>query len=427
MNIQLLMTGNELMRGDTVDSNSAMIAQHLDRLGLNISRKITIGDDLELLVSQLRELAATGDLLLVNGGLGPTIDDLTARAVALLTDTPLIEHPEAMSHLKGWCAGRGVALNASNLKQAQLPAGASVIPNPRGSAVGISVRHDQCDIFCTPGVPVELRGMLKQTIIPTIAKRLDPGQTRLIQRFHTFGIGESGLQQWITDELPEWPPEVELGFRAGAPTLEVKVLSPQSAAKEHQVFVDRLGELISDYIVARNEGGLPGTLIGILGEKSMKLTTAESCTGGLIASMLTGQAGASEVFEAGFVTYDNDMKERMLGVSGEDLENYGAVSETVVRQMALGALKVSGADCAVAVSGIAGPGGGTPDKPVGTVWLAWGSAGDMRSVCLHYPYGRRMFQTMVAGAALDLVRRFLCGIDATPRYFRERRMPGTSQ
>ena len=204
-------------------------------------------------------------------------------------------------------------------------------------------------------------------------------------------------------------------------------MSPQSAAKEHQVFVDRLGELISDYIVAQNEGSLPGTLIGILGEKSMKLTTAESCTGGLIASMLTGQAGASEVFEAGFVTYDNDMKERMLGVSGEDLENYGAVSETVVRQMALGALKVSGADCAVAVSGIAGPGGGTPDKPVGTVWLAWGSAGDMRSVCLHYPYGRRMFQTMVAGAALDLVRRFLCGIDATPRYFRERRMPGTSQ
>jgi len=427
MNIQLLMTGNELMRGDTVDSNSAMIAQHLDRLGLNISRKITIGDDLELLVSQLRELAATGDLLLVNGGLGPTIDDLTARAVALLTDTPLIEHPEAMSHLKGWCAGRGVALNASNLKQAQLPTGASVIPNPRGSAVGISVRHDQCDIFCTPGVPVELRGMLKQTIIPTIAKRLDPGQTRLIQRFHTFGIGESGLQQWITDELPEWPPEVELGFRAGAPTLEVKVLSPRSKTEEHSFYVDRLGELISDYIVAQNEGSLPGTLIGTLGEKSMKLTTAESCTGGLIASMLTGQAGASEVFEAGFVTYANDMKERMLGVSGEDLENYGAVSETVVRQMALGALKVSGADCAVAVSGIAGPGGGTPDKPVGTVWLAWGSTGDMRSVCLHYPYGRRMFQTMVAGAALDLVRRFLCGIDATPRYFRERRMPGTSQ
>ena len=427
MNIQLLMTGNELMRGDTVDSNSAMIAQHLDRLGLNISRKITIGDDLELLVSQLRELAATGDLLLVNGGLGPTIDDLTAQAVALLTDTPLAEHPEAMSHLKGWCAGRGVALNASNLKQAQLPAGASIIPNPRGSAVGISVRHDQCDIFCTPGVPVELRGMLKQTIIPTIAKRLDPGQTRLIQRFHTFGIGESGLQQWITDELPEWPPEVELGFRAGAPTLEVKVLSPQSAAKEHQVFVDRLGELISDYIVARNEGSLPGTLIGTLGEKSMKLTTAESCTGGLIASMLTGQAGASEVFEAGFVTYADDMKERILGVSGEDLENHGAVSETVVRQMALGALKVSGADCVVAVSGIAGPGGGTSDKPVGTVWLAWGSTGDMRSVCLHFPYGRKMFQTMVAGAALDLVRRFLCGIDATPRYFRERRVPGKTQ
>lgn len=427
MRIQLLLTGNELMRGDTVDSNSAMIAQRLDRLGLAISRKVTVGDDLGLLVSQLRELAATCDLLLVNGGLGPTIDDLTARAVAMLMGAPLTEHPEAMSHLKSWCGGRGVALNASNLKQAQLPVGAAVVPNPRGSAVGFTVRHDQCDIFCTPGVPVELRGMLDQTIIPTIAGRLDPGQTRLIQRFHTYGIGESGLQQWIADELPEWPPEVDLGFRAGAPTLEVKVLSPKSAAKEHQVFVDRLAELIGDYIVAENDGNLPGTLIRILGEKGKKLTTAESCTGGLIASMLTGQSGASGVFEAGFVTYANDMKERMLGVAGEDLESQGAVSETVVRQMALGALKVSGADCAVSVSGIAGPTGGTPDKPVGTVWLAWGSAEDMRAVRLHYPYGRRMFQTMVAGAALDLVRRFICGIDATPRYFMERRAPGNRQ
>ncbi len=427
MNIQLLLTGNELMRGDTVDSNSAMIAQHLDRLGLNISRKITIGDDLNLLVSQLRELAATGDLLLVNGGLGPTIDDLTARAVAELVGAPLTEHPQAMEHLTAWCAGRGVALNASNLKQAQLPAGASIIPNPRGSAVGFTVRHDQCDIFCTPGVPVELRGMLKQSVIPAIARHLDPGQTRLIQRFHTFGIGESGLQQWIADELPDWPPEVDLGFRAGAPTLEVKVLSPQRKAEEHSLYVERLRELIGDYIVAQNEGNLPGSLIRVLGEKGMKLTTAESCTGGLIASMLTGQAGASEVFEAGFVTYANDMKERMLGVSGEDLASQGAVSETVVRQMAMGALTVSGADCAVAVSGIAGPSGGTAEKPVGTVWLAWGSAGDMRSVCLHYPYGRKMFQTMVAGAALDLVRRFLCGIEATPRYFRERRLPDTIQ
>ncbi|MCP3870889.1 MAG: CinA family nicotinamide mononucleotide deamidase-related protein [Gammaproteobacteria bacterium] len=422
MNVQLLLTGNELMRGDTVDSNSAMIAQHFGRLGIDVSRKVTVGDDLELLVSQLRELATTADILVVNGGLGPTIDDLTAEAAARLTDTALVEHPEAVDHLRRWCAARSFPLNPSNLKQSLLPEGASIIPNPRGSAVGFKVRFAECDIYCTPGVPVELRGMLEQTLIPDVSQRLDPDQIRLIQRFHTYGIGESSLQQWIVDEIPDRPPQVELGFRAGAPTLEVKLQSPACAATEHHRFVGRLGSLLKDYIVAESDGSLARTVVDTLKGRGLKMTTAESCTGGLIASMLTGQAGASAVFEAGFVTYANNMKEEMLGVSPEALISRGAVSETVVRQMALGALSRSGADCAVAVSGIAGPDGGTEEKPVGTVWLAWGSAADMRSVCLYFPYGRRMFQTMVAGAALDLVRRFIAGIESTPRYFRDRRL-----
>ncbi len=423
MNIQLLLTGNELMNGDIVDSNSAMVAQQLQALGIHISKKVTVGDDLELLVEQLQQLSRSADLLLVNGGLGPTQDDLTALALARLTGTELTEHPQALAHLTEWCRHRGSRLTDANLKQVMLPAGAGIIANPRGSAVGIRLIHNQCQILCTPGVPSELKAMLQQSIIPELQARVVPGQTKVLQRFHTFGLGESGLQQWIAERFPDWPAAVELGFRAGAPTLEVKLHSAIADAALQQRWAKKLRTLIGDYIVAEGNGALNQTLVEILSRQGKKITAAESCTGGLIAAMLTQVPGSSAVFEAGFVTYADRIKTRLLGVDASDLLDQGAVSETVVRQMARGALERSDADYVIAVSGIAGPDGGSAEKPVGLVWLAWGGRGDIRSACLFFPYGRRMFQTMVAGTGLDLVRRFAAGIETAPRYLVERRPP----
>lgn len=421
INIQLLLTGNELMTGDTIDSNSAEIAHQLLPLGAYISRKVTVGDDLSVLVDNLEHLTQEADILIVNGGLGPTEDDLTALALSQLTGQPLTEHPDALTHLTAWCGRRKVSINASNLKQTQLPAGASIIPNRRGSAVGIRLTHNQCEIFATPGVPSELKSMLAETIIPAITEQL-PDQRTLRQRYQVFGLGESTLQQQAFDQLPDWPKEVELGFRSGAPTLEVKVQTPSQHQALHDQCCQQLENLIADYIVGKGGDSLAHYVIDDLKRAGKKITTAESCTGGLIASMLTHVAGSSAVFEAGFVTYANHIKESVLGVSNTDLTQHGAVSEPVVRQMAEGALKASAADYVIAVSGIAGPDGGSEEKPVGTVWIAWGDNEHIHAECLYFPYHRQLFQTMVAGTGLDLVRRMVKEIETTPRYIYDRRL-----
>ena len=419
--VQLLLTGNEIMSGDTVDSNSAMIAQRLGELAISVYRKVTVGDDVQLLQRELAAMAAGSDLVIVNGGLGPTVDDLTAEVLAAVAGVGIEEHPVAVEHLKQWCGRRNLTLNAANMKQALLPAGCTIVDNPVGSAVGFELQVGNCRVICTPGVPSELRAML-DGILASLAQQLQRPVERNILRLQTFGLGESTAQQMITDALPDWPAEVDLGFRAGAPQMEIKLsIDRADAAAAQQHCREQLEALFGDHIIGEGDAQLAACVLQLLRERGQTLTTAESCTGGLIASMLTRIPGSSEGFHAGFVTYDNATKQAVLGVDGATLAEHGAVSEEVVTQMALGAMERSGADYAVAVSGIAGPDGGTEEKPVGTVWLAWGNREEIRTRCLCWPVERSLFQTMVAAGALDVIRRMLLGIDEEPRYFAQRR------
>ena len=419
--VQLLLTGNEIMSGDTVDSNSAMIAQRLDQLAIGIYRKITVGDDPALLKRELAAMIAEADLVIVNGGLGPTVDDLTADILASVAGVGIEQHPDAVAHLEHWCAGRNLPLNDANMKQAMLPAGCKIVDNPVGSAVGFEMHVDGCRVICTPGVPSELSAMLELIVASLAAERQQPVE-REILRLQTFGLGESSAQQIIADNLPDWPANVELGFRAGAPQMEIKLsVDSASALPARDRCRQQLEQLFGDHILGEGDTLLAERVLQLLRERGQTLTTAESCTGGLIASMLTRIAGSSEGFHAGFVTYADDIKHSVLGVPRADLDTHGAVSEEVVRAMALGALEKSGADHAIAVSGIAGPGGGTGEKPVGTVWLAWGGRDNLRTRCLCWPVERSLFQTMIAAAGLDMIRRSLLGIDEEPRYFSQRR------
>ena len=420
LNIQILLTGNEIMSGDTVDSNSALIAQHLSEAGLGIYRKVTVGDDVGLLTTELTDMATRADLIIINGGLGPTIDDLTAEILAAVAGVPLQKHPKAVAHLEQWCAKRNLQLDAANLKQSMLPKGATIVDNPIGSAVGFEMTLGHCRIICTPGVPSELAAMLGP-IVAELSAQMQHAPGRNIVRLQTFGLGESTAQQIISDTVSDWPPEVELGFRAGAPQMEIK-LSIASAADSNAQHRCRetLEALFGDHIIGDGDTLLAHRVLELLEERGASLTTAESCTGGLIASMLTRIPGSSQGFHAGFVTYSNAIKQSVLGVNAQTLTDNGAVSEEVVREMALGALQRSGADYAIAVSGIAGPDGGTEEKPVGTVWLAWGDQHDIRTRCLVWPVDRTLFQTMLAAAGLDMMRRFLLGIDTEPRYFAQR-------
>ncbi|MEH6634898.1 MAG: CinA family nicotinamide mononucleotide deamidase-related protein [Halioglobus sp.] len=422
LKVQLLLTGNEIMSGDTVDSNSAMIAQRLGELAIGIYRKVTVGDDVQLLQDELLDMAANADVIIVNGGLGPTVDDLTAEVLAAAAGVGIEEHPEAVAHLQQWCARRNLQLNAANMKQAMLPAGAIIVDNPVGSAVGFELTLGTCRVICTPGVPSELAAMLNG-IVAGLAKRLQRPTERNILRLQTFGLGESTAQQMISDTLPDWPAEVDLGFRAGAPQMEIKLTIDSAAASAaQQQCRQQLEQLFGDHIIGEGDTLLAQRVLQLLRERGATLTTAESCTGGLIASMLTRIAGSSDAFHAGFVTYANDIKHSVLGVREDSLAEPGAVSEEVVQQMAMGAMDRSGADYAIAVSGIAGPDGGTTEKPVGTVWLAWGSRGNIRTRCLCWPVERSLFQTMIAAAGLDMIRRTLLGIDEEPRYFTQRRV-----
>jgi len=420
LNIQLLLTGNELMVGDVIDTNSVMIAQQLMSLGLTVQRKVTVADDIELLIAEIVNISKQADILIINGGLGPTVDDLTAQALAQASKVPLVEHTDALEHLNKWCTLRGAKLDAANLKQAILPAGSDIIANRVGSAVGFELKHQQCNVYCTPGVPHELKIMMDEQIIPKIQEKVPNSQHYKVERFQVFGVGESQLQQLINDTFEYWPEAVELGFRAASPLLEVKLTIKQ---KQDEAFLAQcrkmLKQILGDHMLAQVTGTpltMADYVLAQLIDKKLKITTAESCTGGEVASLLTNIPGSSKAFEAGFVTYSNEMKTQMIDVSADTLSKFGAVSEQVVAEMAQGALEKSGADYVIAVSGIAGPDGGSVEKPVGSVWLAWGNKAKIKTHYFCIKANRKYFQKVVATRALDLVRRELLASTEPPNY-----------
>ena len=422
--IQVLLTGNELMAGDIVDSNSAMIAQHLNEYGLSIARKVTVGDDLAILVNEIKQMASQADILIINGGLGPTVDDLTALALSKAMETELAQHPEALSQLTAWCQQRKSELNQANLKQALLPKGCTVIKNHSGSAPGFLCKLLDCQIYCTPGVPHELETMLAKEIMPQISQLFSIQADMQTIKMQVFGLGESKLQQMIDDNLANWPQDIELGFRAGMPLLEVKLTSKSKTAQNRlNHWQQRLISLLSAHYIATIHDKpltLAEHVLSLLQKQYLTITTAESCTGGLIASQLTQISGSSKSFEAGFVTYSNEMKTAMISVPEELLVKHGAVSEPVALAMAKGALAKAKADMVIAVTGIAGPSGGSEEKPNGTVWVAWGTANNVQTQCFLLPFKRKYFQHYVASIGLDLIRRHLIQSKETPNYVKER-------
>ena len=418
--VSLLLTGSELMNGDVVDTNSVIFAEQLGDIGLDINKKVTIGDDHALLAAEIAQLSQASDLLIINGGLGPTVDDLTAQVLAASCNIELQLNKKAHQHLETWANRRKMSLNAPNLKQAHLPKGCDIIANRTGSAVGISIEFNQCLIICTPGVPSELTHMLAEEIIPLLKPRFPTPEYTNIHRLHTFGMGESTIQALVDEALPNWPKEIEIGFRATMPVLELKLITHcQQGLNLLNSWLEKLHLLLDDHILASGANKkvtIADYLVPLLVGSKQKITVAESCTGGLIASQLTAVAGASAIFEAGFVTYSNKMKTKMLEVPETTLIDHGAVSQATALAMAQGALKNSSADFTIAVSGIAGPDGGTPEKPVGSVWIAWGDKNNIQTKYYCIPVARKHFQQTVAARSLDLIRRMLIKSNNTPYY-----------
>ncbi len=413
---EILATGDEVRSGALVDTNSAYIAEQLELAGVSVARHDCVGDDLEILGSVFREIAPRVDIAIVTGGLGPTPDDLTADAAALAAGAPLALDPGALASMEELFKSLGRPIVGSNRKQAMLPENAEFLHNPIGTAPGFSLKIDRCLFFCLPGVPREMRRMLEKEVLPRIRKLQGAAREFCrIKTLSTFGLTESAAGEQLS-EFEEQFPGLKLGLRAKVPEIQVKLYAkgPDEKAMERVLVqgtdwvVDRLGAKVFSI------GGDPMEAVvgGLLVQKKATVAAAESCTGGLISHWLTGVSGSSDYFLFSGVTYSNECKERVLGVSPETLERYGAVSEETVKEMAEGARRVSGATHGISTSGIAGPTGGTEEKPVGTVCIGLATPDSVVGERFQFPYGNRgMKKKLFAMKALDLLRRELMAGD----------------
>jgi len=406
--IEIINTGTELLLGNTLNTHGAWFGRELFKLGLRISRQTTVPDG-DAIRESLQEALGRADALIVTGGLGPTSDDLTREITADVLGLEMITDESALRSLEGFFALRGKPMVAANLKQALCPVGADILPNPNGTAPGIYVPpringESNCAIFLLPGPPRELYPMFHAEVVPRLRALagIEIAHEALVLKF--TGIGESDFHQGIDSALAAVE-GLEYGYCAHIGELDLRMIGEAEALAEgRRITLDRFGS----YLISDDESSLEKTVVRLLTEKGIKFATAESCTGGLIANRITNVPGASDVFTHGFVTYANAAKSEMLGVSQKDIETSGAVSEVVARAMAEGALKKSGASISVAVTGIAGPSGGTEDKPVGTAWIAVAMlGGQTESFSVYHPRNRKDFKLAVSQSALEAVRRRL--------------------
>ncbi len=413
MRVEVINTGTELLLGQVTNTHVGYFGERLLELGLRIDRQTSVPDG-GAIKDALGEAAGRADLVLVTGGLGPTPDDITRELSAELFGLKLVEDTGVTAAIRTRVEGSsGRPMREINRRQAMVPRGATVLPNGHGTAPGLylpaGLGRCGAHVFLLPGPPRELKPMFSADVLPRLSALLEgPGATAPVTGNHLFmGIGESELASRIEPLLADDFGGFELGYCLKAGGIIVRCIGPAGV-------VGRAGEAIrsaspEDY-VGEGEPNVEGAVVAKLAVLGQRVTTAESCTGGLISNRITDVPGSSEVFGRGFITYANRAKAEMLGVDEGLLERAGAVSEPVVRAMAEGALREAGADHSLAVSGIAGPGGGSAEKPVGTVWIGLASA-SAETVARRYRFSadRLHFKQRTADTALDLLRRRLAG------------------
>lgn len=403
------MVGTELLLGDIIDTNGAYLARRLAPLGINLYYKCTVGDNLERLKGVLRIALDRSDLIITSGGLGPTLDDLTKEAIAAAFGVDMVLDEEAKANVEGFFKRLGRAMSPNNLRQAMLPRGARPIYNPVGSAPGVILERDGRIVISLPGVPRELEVMTEETVIPYLAEKAGKGRVIKSRTLKTRGIGESLLEMELMDLIkgqtnPTIAPlasieEVKLRITASGSPEEVDHLLAETEAK--------IRERVGSFIYGVDEENFVGVVARRLKERQLTIGVAESCTGGLISHMLTNIPGSSSYYERGVVVYSNEAKMELLKVPPALLAKYGAVSREVAVAMATGVREIARTDLGLAVTGIAGPEGGTPEKPVGLVFIALASADSVECKRFTFPGDRLSNKNRAAMAALDMIYEFL--------------------
>jgi nicotinamide-nucleotide amidase len=408
-----LSIGDEIVGGLTTDTNSGFIAGELRAVGMEPLAGFTVRDDEDDIVRAFRQALDEAELVVSTGGLGPTADDLTTACVARLAGRGMVLDEPSLAFMEERFRQRGMEMPPNNRKQALFPAGSTVIPNPNGTAPGficpIEVDGRTRHVACFPGVPRETRHMVAASLVPWVEAR-QTGRRFLSRTFSTVGLAESKIDELLAGAIG--PDEARVAFRASFPRMYVRLTVDGAPGDDLEGRMDgleaRVRERLGHAIYAVGDEGMEETVGRLLRERRLTLAVAESCTGGRIGDRITDVPGSSEYFLLGVATYSNQAKARVLGVSERTLAEHGAVSAQTAEEMAAGVRRVSGADIGLSTTGIAGPGGGTPEKPVGTVCIGlaweggvWSRRYDMGT------RGREWIKATTAQAALDRVRRWL--------------------
>jgi nicotinamide-nucleotide amidase len=415
MRAAFLSIGDEIVSGLTVDTNSGFIAGELRAVGVEPVCGFSVRDEEDDIIRALRQAVEEADLVVSTGGLGPTADDLTTACVARFAGRELELDQHSLDLMVERFARRGMEMPPNNRKQALFPAGAEIIPNPNGTAPGficpVDVHGKTRYVACFPGVPRETRHMVQATLVPWVAARQQ--DTRFLSRtFSTVGLAESKIDELLDGAISA--AEARVAFRASFPKMYVRLTVQGTPGDDLEGRMDeleaRVHERLGRAVYAVGDEGMEDTVGRLLRERGLTLAVAESCTGGRIGDRITDVAGSSAYFLLGVATYANSAKTSVLGVSAQTLAEHGAVSTQTAQEMAMGARRISGADVGLSTTGIAGPGGGTADKPVGTVCvgLAWEGGSWARRFDLG-DRGREWIKGTTAQLALDSLRRWLLG------------------
>lgn len=373
MQATIITIGDEILIGQIVDTNSVSIARHLNAAGIVVHEKNSIGDDRAQIGEAVNCALECSEVVIITGGLGPTKDDITKKTLAELFSSELICDPVVADHVERMLTARGIEFNALNRDQAMVPACCTVLFNTHGTAPGMWFERDGRVVVSLPGVPFEMEHLMQDEVMPRLKARFALRQ--IVHRtMITAGLPESMLAQAIEAWEEALPPYLKLAYLPNPGSVRLRLsayeVEGEQAAKEIDEQFKALYAIIPGHIIGYETATMQELVHKILTEREQTLTTAESCTGGVIAARFTAMPGASAYFKCGVVAYSNDSKHDLLGVNVDDIARYGAVSESVARQMAEGARRIAGADYAIATTGIAGPSGGSEAKPVGTVWIA---------------------------------------------------------
>jgi nicotinamide-nucleotide amidase len=407
MKAEIINIGDELLIGQVVNTNASFMAEALNKSGIMVNRITSISDNENEITAALDEAFSRVDIVISTGGLGPTKDDITKQVICSYFDDELVMNQQVYDHVAGFFKNRNLVFSKVNQMQALVPSRAKVLFNENGTAPGMWIEKNNKVYIASPGVPFEMKALLTDKIIPELRKRFNISNQISHRTIMTTGMGESMLAERIDEWAESLPDNIKLAYlpKPGMVRLRLSQYTNGSGSDKHiDEYVYKLEKLIPELIFGYDDIQMEEVIGELLKKNNYTISTAESCTGGYISHLITSIAGSSAYYKGSVVSYSNEIKKRVLQVSQDDLNNFGAVSKQVVEQMALGVQKLKNTDFALATSGIAGPDGGTDEKPVGTVWIALASPEGVHSELFHFGEHRGRNITRSSQAALNMLR-----------------------